>query len=190
MAAEALRQSCVDGLFEFLLAAIDAEQRRKRGGEEIAPLHVAQFFEAPIGNDRMAQLQRVAVLRRLFENIALAPDVAIERHHQIFANRIDRGIGHLRKGLLEIIEQQLRLVGKTRKRRVDAHRADRLFALHGRGMQNGFQILVGVAEGALAHEDGGVVGGMHVGRAGKMIESDLILPHPLRVGLARGELLL
>ena len=121
-----------DGLLQRALAAFDAEQRRQRGGQEISPFHAAQLFEAPVRNDRMAQLQRVAVFRRLFEDVSLAPDVAVERHHQVFADRIDRRIGHLREGLLEIVEQQLRLVRKARERRVDAHRSDRLFALDGR----------------------------------------------------------
>ena len=77
----------------------------------------------------MAKLQRMAILRRLFEDVPLGTDVAVQRHHQIFADRIDSRVRHLREHLLEIAEQQLRLVRKTRERRVDPHRSHRLFAL-------------------------------------------------------------
>ena len=53
----------------------------------------------------MAQLQRVAVLGRLFEDVSFGADVAVQRHHQAFANGIDRRVGDLREGLLEIIKQ-------------------------------------------------------------------------------------
>ena len=76
----------------------------------------------------MAQLQRMAVLGRLIEDVSFAPDVAVERHDQVFADRIDGRVGHLSESLLEIVEQQLRFVGQARKGRVDAHRPDRLFA--------------------------------------------------------------
>ncbi len=81
----------------------------------------------------MAELQRVAVLRCLFENVSFAPDVAIERHHEALADRINRRIGDLREGLLEIIEQKLRFVGQARQRRVDPHRADWFLAQQRRG---------------------------------------------------------
>ena len=138
----------------------------------------------------MAQLQRVAVLRRLVEDVSFASDVGVERHHQAFANRIDRGIGDLREGLLEIIEQQLRLVGQASQRRVDAHRADRLFARKRGRRENRLQVFVGIAEGALAHQDRFVVGGLNVRRARQMIERNLVVLQPLRVGLPRRQLLL
>ena len=80
------------------------------GGQKVAPAHTAQLFQIQIGQDGLGQLQRVAVHRRFFENIALSADVAGERHHQFFANRIDRGVGNLREQLLKVVEQRLRPV--------------------------------------------------------------------------------
>ena len=52
------------------------EQSVNSGGQEIAPADAPQSFEILIGQDRMRQLQRVAMLRRLFEDVALRADIA------------------------------------------------------------------------------------------------------------------
>jgi hypothetical protein len=61
----------------------------------------------------MLHAQQVAVLGSLVENVLLAPDVADERHHHLFADRVDGRIGHLREQLLEVVEQRLRPVGQA-----------------------------------------------------------------------------
>ena len=141
----------------------------------------AQFLQIAIGQDGMRQLQRVAVLRRLVQDVALGADVAGERHHHLFADRIDRRVGDLREQLLEVVEQRLRLVGETGQRRVGAHGADRLLALRrpwaSRIM---LQVFVGVAEGALA-----AAGWCRDrrrctrGGSGKLIERDLVFLEPV-----------
>ena len=50
------------------------------------------------------------------------PDEARERHDQFFANRIDGRIRHLGKQLLEVVEQELRLIGQACQGRVRPHR--------------------------------------------------------------------
>ena len=176
-------------LAKLLLAGIHAKQHGQRGRSNIAPVHLAQLFQSPVGDDGVAQLQGVRVLGRLIEDVSFAPDVGVERHHQSFADRIDRRIGDLREGLLEIIKQQLRLVRQASQRSVDAHRPDALLGFQRRRPQDRFQIFVGVSEGALAHQDRFVIGLLDVRRAGQVIESNLILPHPLRVGLPVGKML-
>ena len=96
---------------ELLIAALHAEQHGQAGRQEISPAHAAQLLQPPVGNHRMAQLQRVAIFRRLFQDVPFASDIGIEGHHQPFANRIDRRVGDLRESLLEITEKHLRLVG-------------------------------------------------------------------------------
>ena len=134
-----------------------------------------------------AQPQRVAVLRRFIEDIALGADVADERHDHLFADGIDGRIGDLREQLLEVIEQRLRLVGKAGERRIRAHGADRLLPRFGHGGQDHLEVFVGVAEGALAREQRFVIG-MPCSREGsaQLIEGDLVFGEPLRVG-AGGE---
>ncbi len=185
MASEARTAEVLDGFFELLFAALHAEDHGQGGGQKIAPAYAAQFLEAPVGDDGMAQLERVAILGRLVEDISFRADIGIQRHHQAFADRVDGRIGDLREGLLEIAEQQLRLIGKARQGRIDAHGADRLLGLGRRRREHRLQILIGVAEGALAHEDGFVVGGLDALRAGQIVQRDLIFLQPLPVRLPR-----
>ena len=74
------------------------------------------------------QFQATAVLGRFVEHVALAPDEAHQRHDQLFAQRVDRRVGDLCKQLLEVGEQHLRPIRQNGKRRVVAHRPDRLLA--------------------------------------------------------------
>ena len=103
---------------------------------------------------------------------------------------IDRRVRHLRKELLEIIEQRLRLVGETGQRRIGAHGADRLFALRRHGAEDHSEVFVAVSESALAAEQRLGVGMVHARRFGQLIDGDLIFLEPLRVGLPRRQLLL
>ena len=53
----------------------------------------------------------LCVLRRALEQIALGADVALERHDDFFADRVDRRVSHLREQLPEIVVEHPRLVG-------------------------------------------------------------------------------
>ena len=81
---------------QAFFAILGAEERRKRRGEQIAGRDTAQFFQVAVGQDGMRQPERVAVLRRLIQNVALRADVTDQRHHQLFADGVDRRIGDLR----------------------------------------------------------------------------------------------
>ena len=90
----------------------------------------ADLFQVRIGQDRLAHFQALGV-RQAFEveQVRPRPDDRDEAHHQLLADRIDRRVGDLREVLLEIGEQQLRLVRQRRDRRVVAHRADGFLAV-------------------------------------------------------------
>ncbi len=178
------------GLAGAGIGGAHGEEGGQRGGEEIAVGDAAQLFERAVAEDGMGQLERVAVARGLIKNIALCADVANERHNHLFADGIDGRVGDLGEELLEIVEQGLGAVGEAGERRIGAHGADGLLAIFRHGGEDHFQILVGVAEGALAAEDGVVIGMMLAGRLGKLIESDLVFGQPLGVGLAGVEALL
>ncbi len=172
------------------LAICGAEERRQRGGQQIARGDAAQLLQVAVGQDGMRQLERVAVFRRLIQNVALGADVADQRHHQLFADGIDGRIGDLRKELLEVVEERLGTVGETGQGNVGAHGADGLLAFGAHGGEQNLEILFAVAVGALPAEDGLVVGGNDAGRLGQLVERDLLLLKPLRVRLAAGQLLL
>ena len=54
--------------------------------KEIPLAHAPQLFQPPVGDDGMPQLERVRVLRSLFQDVSFTSNIGIQRHHQIFAN--------------------------------------------------------------------------------------------------------
>ena len=86
------------------------------------------------------------------EQVRLRPDERHQRHHQLFADRVDRRVGDLREELLEVVVERLVLVRQHRERRVVAHRADRLLAARRHRLHDELQVFLGVAEGLLAVE--------------------------------------
>ncbi len=149
----------------------------------------ADLFQVFVGEDRLAHLQALEVRRALeVEQIRPRPDDRHQAHDQLFADRVDRRIGHLREVLLEIGEQQLGPVGQRRDRRVVAHGADRLLALGRHRRHQDAQILLRVAECLLAIEQREVRQSRFAGRAGQILEHDLRALEPLPVRVALGEL--
>ena len=82
----------------------------------------AQLGEIVLRQKGVRQLQHAALARRLLEQVALAAHAADERHHDLFAQRIDGRVRHLGEVLLEVAKEQLRLVRQHREGNVDPHR--------------------------------------------------------------------
>ena len=72
---------------------------------------LADLLKLGICQNRLFDPDAAAGLRMLIHQIRLGPDAGRQRHHQFFADRIDRRIGHLGEQLLEILEEQLRPIG-------------------------------------------------------------------------------
>ncbi len=121
------------------------------------------------------------------EQVRPRPDDRDQAHDQFFADRIDRRVRHLREVLLEVGEQQLRLVRQRRDRRVVAHRADRFLALDRHRRHQDAQVFLGVAERLLAIEQRQVGQRRFVRRGRQVLEHDLRALEPLLVGMALGE---
>ena len=175
---------------QFLGAALDAVEGGQGGGEEVAPGDAAQLLQVAVGEEGMRELERVAVLRRLVQDVALGADEAGQRHHQLLADRVDGRVGDLGEHLLEVVEQRLGLVGEAGQRGVDAHRADRLLAVGGHRGEDHLQVLGSVAERALVAEDAVDIGGVPAGRLGQRVDGDLVFLEPIGVRLAAGEAVL
>ncbi len=94
-----------------------------------AVIEMPQRRQLAIGEDRMLDGQAMALLFGRFEKVAFRTDIALQRHDDLFADRIDRRIGHLREQLPEIVVQHPRLIAQTFERRVVPHRAERIFFL-------------------------------------------------------------
>jgi hypothetical protein len=93
-------------------------------------------------------------LRKPFkiEQIRPRSDEGHQRHHQLFADGVDRRIGDLREVLLEIGVEQLRFVGERRDRRVGAHRADGFLAGRRHRLHQDLDVFLRVAKALLAIE--------------------------------------
>ena len=126
------------------------EQHRQRGRPEPGLVDVAQLRQLVVVDDRVLDLDLPARLRPRIEQIALRPDRRGHRGHELFADRVERRVGHLREELLEVVVQQPRPVRQRRQRRVGAHRAERLLAGGGHRREQHAEIFVGVSEQLLA----------------------------------------
>ena len=148
----------------------------------------ADFLQVRVGEDRLAHFQPLGV-RQAFEIEQVRPraDDRNEAHDELLADRIDRRVRHLREILLEIGEQQLRLVRQRRDRRVVAHRADRLLALRRHRRHQHPQVFLGVAEGLLAIEQREVRQRSPRRRGRQLFQHDLGALEPLLVRMAARE---
>jgi hypothetical protein len=66
---------------------------------------VPQHGQLFTGQHGMRKLQHLSLIRQLAQQVAFLTDIGLEAHHQLFTDRIDRGIGDLRKVLFEVVVQ-------------------------------------------------------------------------------------
>ena len=120
---------------------------------EVVVLHgadAADAFEVLVRQDRLIDFETLLLRGALeIEEVRTRADERDEAHHQLFADRVDRRVRHLREVLLEIGVQQLRLRRQRRDRRVGAHRADGFLALLGHRRHQELDAFLRVAEGLL-----------------------------------------
>jgi hypothetical protein len=173
----------VQGIFQALLPGRDREQRRERGGGGALGAEAPDLLELVCGEDGLVYEDSPAVLGRLVEEVLLGPQRHLERHHELLAQRVYRGVRDLREVLLEVREKELGPLGEDRQGRIRPHRAVRLLAaLRHRG-EDEPQVLYGVPERELALEEGRGLGTPLGRRVGELVEVDLTLLQPLPVGL-------
>ena len=189
---------------------LGAERREARLDSLLAPGHRVGDVEllraelaAGIALDMADLLHLVEVEHRLAdlqpqrrihlvdaEQVRLRSDEGHQRGHHLLADRIDRGIGHLREQLLEIVVERLVLLRQDRQCAVVAHRAGRLLARGRHRQQLELEVLLRVGEGLLAVEQrhGRALGLLLVGF--DVVEADPDAFDPFGVGLGAGERLL
>ena len=71
--------------------------------------------------NRIVQQQAMTLTFGRVQQVAFRADETLDRHHDFFADRIDRRVGDLSKQLLEVIVQQTGLVAQASQCHVVAH---------------------------------------------------------------------
>ncbi len=134
----------------------------------------ADLLEVFVGEDRLPDFEALVTRGALeVEQVRPRSDERDEAHDQLFADRVDRRVGHLREVLLEVGVEQLRLRRQRGNGRVGPHRTDRLLTGGRHRREQETQVLLGVAEGLLAIEQ------RHVGAGGARLDAAQVLEHDL-----------
>ena len=115
----------------------------------------ADFCQILIGEDRLLHFQTFVRARRMAQQIGARANHRKQAHHQLFADRINRRIGHLGKVLLEIVIKQARFARKHGNRCVCAHRADWIIALDRHRFQEFADVFLRIAERLLRLQERG-----------------------------------
>ena len=104
------------------------EDHRDRRRRELALSDVAELLEVVVGQDRVRHLEPLRLRRTLLEEVAAGAEGGDQRHHRLFADRVDGRVGHLGEELLEVVEEGQRPLAEHRQRGVVPHRPDGLLA--------------------------------------------------------------
>ena len=108
-----------------ILIADDGGLRHREAGH----VHMLDFQQIRVGEDRIVYLQHLAVFRALQEDVSFPSDVHAGVSDDLFPGRVDGRVSHLGEALLKVIKQRLALSGQGRQRRIHAHGGDALRAV-------------------------------------------------------------
>ena len=113
----------------------------------------------------------------------------LQAHHQLFAQRINRRVGHLREALLEVVVKQVRLIGEHRQGNVVAHAVGGLLAGAGHVFDHQIEVFSGEAKGRLQLQQLQIAEVALLG-PGLGLEVVAMLSQPLAIGVAPSHFLL
>ena len=97
--------------------------------------------------ERQEHLAAMAGLR--FQQVAFGPDEARQTGDDFFTNSVQRGVGHLREELAEVVEQQTWPIRQRSDRSVGTHRTDRFRAGARHRLHDHPEFFLAVPEGLL-----------------------------------------
>ena len=83
----------------------------------------------------------MALLRLHLEEVALWPDIALERHDDALADGIDRRVGDLGKQLAEVVIDDTRLRRHRCEGRIVTHRTQSLLSVGDHGKHEQVELL-------------------------------------------------
>mmetsp|Transcript_4460 Transcript_4460/g.12823 ORF Transcript_4460/g.12823 Transcript_4460/m.12823 type:complete len:284 (-) Transcript_4460:295-1146(-) len=145
------------------------------------------------GQHRMIHHQAFAMALAWFgEKIALRTDRAGQAHDDLFTDRIDRWIGHLREELLEVVVDLAWLFGEDGERGIVAHASQCLLSSYAHWHQQHFELFAGETEHVELAVGALEVHWLLLGAAllGPLGEIEHAILHPLLVRFHGGDLLL
>ena len=152
-------------------------------------LDLADRLQLAVGEDRLPDLDpALRAAPAEVQEIRPRPDDGDERHHELFADGVDGGVGDLGEVLPEVVREGLRARREHRDRIVRPHRPDRLLRALGHRGHEELEVLAGVAERLLALEQRLVRGRLGAAVRWKVLEADLGLVEPPLPRTRRGEL--
>ncbi len=151
---------------------------------------VAQPLELAVVDEGARELDLPRRLRSRMHEVPLGSHEGLGTDDDLLADRVDGRVRDLGEELLEVVVQELGLVGEDGQGDVVAHGAYRVDPVADHGHEDEPLVLVGVAEGPLQAEHGLVVGLGMGGGGGEVLEPDHVLVEPLPVGMRAGRPLL
>ena len=148
------------------------------------------FFEIGIGEHRLRYFQPLVRTGLMSQQIGPGSDHRHQRHHQFFADRINRRIGDLRKILLEIIVEQPGFFREHGEGGVRAHGADGIVGRQRHRLQEELDILLRIPERLLAIEQRRRIiddARQFVRQVGQFLKLELGFLQPFIVGFGGGQ---
>ncbi len=152
-----------------------------RLGAPAAMIHVANRREFLIRQDRMRHEQPLRMPLRCLKQVPLRADVALQRHDDFFANRVDGRVRDLCEQLLEVVVNHAWLIGQTGERRVVAHGANRVAQFAYQRQQHELHRLGGVAQRLHPIQQRFGVEAMSLATGAEIRHGDPLLRQPLAV---------
>ena len=180
----AVDEEMVQGLFQGRIFIIE-------NGDGLHPearsVHGLDLHQVQVGEDGVVDLEDVAVLRAVLEQVAVGAHIDRGIGDALLADGVDGRVGDLGEHLLEVAEQGLMLLREHGQGDIHAHGGGGLLAVPGHGEDDAGQILIGIGKGPLEPLALGVGEGLHlfIGHR-QILEVDQVLIQPLAVGLPGG----
>ena len=104
-----LKEDAVDGLFEAgVLVVVDGDS----GDFEARDVHVLDAEKVSGREDGIVDLEHLAVFGLVFQQVAVCAHIDAGGGDDLLADGVDGRVRHLRKALLEVIEQRRMLVAR------------------------------------------------------------------------------
>ena len=122
-------------------------KQRDRSDFQPGTVHMPYFHQFDAGEYWVLDLQDSAVFRLFFEKVAGRAQIHSGVGHDLFPDRVDRGVRHLGEKLLEVAEQRLPGLRQYGKRDVGTHGGNGLRAGFRHRQDGVLYILIGITKG-------------------------------------------